>query len=137
MSSAIPTTSATARMARWSARPLRAIRPTSPFRQQAVLNGHCSRAQQTAVKRPMSRITGASMVDIRACTMAVTITRTRITVRSTSTTTTRRTRTTTSAVASLLSHRLTLHLVVGVPHPFYIARLTAQHLLKKSRQDTA
>ena len=27
--------------------------------------------------------------------------------------------------------------VVGVPHPFYIARLTAQHLLKKSRQDTA
>ena len=25
----------------------------------------------------------------------------------------------------------------GVPHPFYIARLTAQHLLKKSRQDTA
>lgn len=23
------------------------------------------------------------------------------------------------------------------PHPFYIARLTAQHLLKKSRQDTA
>lgn len=28
-------------------------------------------------------------------------------------------------------------LVVGVPHPFYIARLTAQHLLKKSRQDTA
>lgn len=73
----------------------------------------------------------------RACTMAVTITRTRITVRSTSTTTERRTRTTTSAVASLLSHRLTLHLVVGVPHPFYIARLTAQHLLKKSRQDTA
>ena len=38
---------------------------------------------------------------------------------------------------SFLSHRLTLHLVVGVPHPFYIARLTAQHLLKKSRQDTA
>ena len=32
---------------------------------------------------------------------------------------------------------ITLHLVVGVPHPFYIARLTAQHLLKKSRQDTA
>lgn len=30
-----------------------------------------------------------------------------------------------------------LHLVVRVPHPFYIARLTAQHLLKKSRQDTA
>ena len=26
---------------------------------------------------------------------------------------------------------------VWVPHPFYIARLTAQHLLKKSRQDTA
>ena len=66
--------------------------------------------------------------------MAVTITRTRITVRSTSTTTTRRTRTTTSAVASLLSHRLTLHLVVGVPHPFYIARLTAQHLLKKKQR---
>lgn len=30
-----------------------------------------------------------------------------------------------------------LHLVVRVPHPFYIARLTAQHLLKKSQQDTA
>lgn len=27
--------------------------------------------------------------------------------------------------------------VVRVPHPFYIARLTAQHLLKMSRQDTA
>ena len=46
--------------------------------------------------------------------------------------------------SGLISHNdyrtrlgLTLHLVVGVPHPFYIARLTAQHLLKKSRQDTA
>ena len=37
----------------------------------------------------------------------------------------------------LESNRLTLHLVARVPHPFYIARLTAQHLLKMSRQDTA
>nr|DAM96420.1 MAG TPA: hypothetical protein [Bacteriophage sp.] len=37
----------------------------------------------------------------------------------------------------MLSHRLTLHLVVRVPHPFYYASLTAQHLLKISRQDTA
>nr|DAE18135.1 MAG TPA: hypothetical protein [Siphoviridae sp. ctEBu1]DAG01987.1 MAG TPA: hypothetical protein [Siphoviridae sp. ctKRD15] len=85
----------------------------------------------------MSRITGISTVVTRACTMAVTITRTRITGLSTLTTTTRRTRTPTSAVASLLSHRLTLHLVVRVPHPFYYASLTAQHLLKISRQDTA
>lgn len=37
----------------------------------------------------------------------------------------------------LESHRLILHLVVRGPHPFYIAWLTAQHLLKMSRQDTA
>ena len=32
---------------------------------------------------------------------------------------------------------LNLLLVVRVPHPFYYASLTAQHLLKMSRQDTA